>query len=130
MIKNEANAQKQAENKHISTKPASQKADANEASDLVVASKFKVSDLYKNEDWWAIWLGFIIIGVGLIRILTGAFTFKAAKIPTWGTESVPNVLQAFSGQGFIWSILFTLIVFIVLFGVGLKVMGKIGRAHV
>ena len=99
-------------------------AEGKEAGELVVASKFKLSDLYKNEDWWAIWLGFGVILIGLISIISGAFAFKAAKVPTWGTESIPNVLQAFAKEGFMASLLFTFVVFAIIFSIAMKVMGK------
>ena len=38
--------------------------------DCVVADKFSWSDLYKKEDWWAIWLGFTIIFAGIISVTT------------------------------------------------------------
>lgn len=95
-----------------------------ENQDLVVASKFKFSDLYTNEDWWAIWLGFIIIITGLISIVTEAFSFKATKVPTWGTEEVPNILVAFSNPTFISGLLITFIIMAVLFVVGSVFMGE------
>ncbi|MGL5674842.1 MAG: YeiH family protein [Cellulosilyticaceae bacterium] len=95
-----------------------------ETNDLVVASKFRLSDLYKNEDWWAIWLGFIVIAVGLISTLTGAFSFKSTKVPTWGTEEVPNVLAAFAKSGVLPGLVITFIILAALFVLGTVFMEK------
>lgn len=45
--------------------------------------KISLSKLWKTEDWLAVWIGFIIISVGMISVLTGAFDFSAAKFSTW-----------------------------------------------
>lgn len=94
-----------------------------QVEDKVVADKFAWSDLYKKEDWWAIWLGFIIIAAGIISVTTGAFTFKAVKFPTWGTEEAPNILSGLNGSYFV-SLLITFVVLIVLFSIGAYFMGK------
>ncbi len=52
--------------------------------DVVVVSKFQWSDLFKQEDWLAIWIGFIIIAIAAVSILLGGFDFSAAKFSTWG----------------------------------------------
>jgi len=91
-------------------------------SDVVTASKFKWSDLTKKEDWWAIWLGFIVLVIAAISHSTGAFAFKAAKIATWGNEKAPSIMDAFNGQ--IGLLIFSAIVLGALFALGLKVMGE------
>ena len=40
-----------------------------EDNDVVVASKFHISDLWKVEDWWTIWIGFFIIALAIILLL-------------------------------------------------------------
>ena len=52
--------------------------------ELVITEKFQWSDLWKKEDWLAVWIGFFIIAVGVAAVLTGAFDFSAAKFSTWG----------------------------------------------
>ena len=42
-----------------------------------------LSKLWKSEDWLAVWLGFIIIAIGAVAVLTGAFNFEALKFSTW-----------------------------------------------
>lgn len=90
----------------------------------VVASKFKWSDLYKHEDWWAIWLGFIVIGIGFISVITDLFEFKVAKINTWGTADNPSIFNILGDKEFLIGIGCTFIVLALLFGVGLKFMEK------
>lgn len=54
------------------------------AADVVTAEKFRWSDLWKKEDWLAVWIGFIIILIAAVGVLTGAYDFSAAKFSTWG----------------------------------------------
>ena len=94
-----------------------------QVDDKVVADKFAWSDLYKKEDWWAIWLGFIIILAGIVSVTTEAFTFKAVKFPTWGTADAPNILSGLNGSYFV-SLLITFVVLLVLFSIGTYFMGQ------
>lgn len=91
--------------------------------DRVVADKFAWSDLIKKEDWWAIWLGFIIIACGVVSVTTGAFTFKAVKFPTWGNADNPTLFSGLNGEYFM-SLAFTFIVLLALFSLGMFFMGK------
>ena len=95
-----------------------------EETQQVIASKFKWSDLYKHEDWWAIWLGFIVIGIGVISIITGAFEFKAVKVSTWGTVDNLSVLNILGDKNFLIGAGCTFIILAILFGIGLKFMGR------
>ena len=45
--------------------------------------KTSLSKLWKTEDWLAVWIGFIIISISIVSVLTGAFDFSAAKFSTW-----------------------------------------------
>lgn len=90
--------------------------------EVVVASKFKWSDLYKGEDWWAMWIGFAMILVGFISIVTGKFTFKAFKVPTWGNEKIPNILGVFTADNML-AMLLTFMILALVFSIGIKVMG-------
>ena len=38
---------------------------------------------FKSEDWMACWIGFIIILIAGISVLTGWFDFSALKFGTW-----------------------------------------------
>ena len=50
-----------------------------DTNDVVVADKFKISDLWKKEDWLSIWIAFIIIAVAAVGSLSGTFEFSGAK---------------------------------------------------
>ena len=43
----------------------------------------KVSKLWKTEDWLAVWIGFIVIAIGMVAVLTKAFDFSALTFKTW-----------------------------------------------
>ena len=40
--------------------------------------------MWTKEDWLAVWIGFILITIAAIAVLTGAFDFSATKFSTWG----------------------------------------------
>ena len=42
-----------------------------------------VSKLWKTEDWLAVWIGFIVIAIGMVAVLTKAFDFSALTFKTW-----------------------------------------------
>ena len=52
-------------------------------NDIVTAGKTDISDLWKKEDWLACWIGFIVIAIGCVSVLTGWFDFSALKFSTW-----------------------------------------------
>ena len=96
-----------------------------------------ISKLWKTEDWLACWLGFIIIAIGIIAVLTGAFDFSALKFGTWtwgehlsesaASKVVP--LGAQLGSAAFWiKALRTFLVLGILFTLGVKLQGeKIGK---
>jgi uncharacterized integral membrane protein (TIGR00698 family) len=91
------------------------------ADEYVTTDKFKVSDLWKQEDWLAIWIGFIIIAIATVGVLTGAFDFSAAKFSTWG-----NGVNLFTqlGASFWIKLLLTFVVLGVLFTAGTALRGQ------
>lgn len=91
-------------------------------NDIVTVEKTKISDLWKKEDWLAIWIGAILIVISAISVLTGAFDFSAAKFSTWGNGTSP-LEQLATGE--FWIRLFrTFIVLGVLFTAGVKLKGQ------
>ncbi len=98
------------------------------------AGKFNWTNLWKKEDWLAVWIGFIIIGLGMIGVLTGAYDFAALKFNTWtmwenltpeqieGAKIVP-LAEQFTIK-FIGKLLLTGLVLGVLFSAGVKLMGE------
>ena len=88
--------------------------------DVVTTEKFQWSDLWKKEDWLAVWIGFIIIAIGAFAVITGAFDFSAAKFGTWGNGT------SFFEQatvGLLGKLILTVVVLGVLFTVGNRLMG-------
>ena len=41
-------------------------------NDIVTVEKTKLSDLWKKEDWLAVWIGVILIAISAIGVITGA----------------------------------------------------------
>ena len=96
-------------------------------------SDSKLSKLWKTEDWLACWLGFIIIAIGAVAVLTKAFDFSALKFSTWALGESLNEAQLAKvvplGQqlgkaAFWWKLLRTFVVLAVLFGAGVKLQGE------
>lgn len=90
------------------------------ASELVTTEKFKWSDLWKKEDWLAIWIGFIVIAIGTVGVVTGAFDFSAANFSTWGNG---NSLIDQLNVSFLGKLVLTILVLGILFTVGNALRG-------
>ena len=100
-------------------------------NDVVVADKFKLSDLYKKEDWLSIWIAFILITVAAVGALTGSFDFSGAKFAKWGLAAsefsdpakAKGFLSVFTGA--LWGKLgLTFASFAALFAIGNRLEGK------
>ena len=85
-----------------------------------------------TEDWLAVWIGFIVIAVGVLAVLTGWFDFSALKFSTWTlgeklseAQSAKVVgLGAQMGSWEFWrKTLVTIVVLGVLFTAGVKLQG-------
>lgn len=79
--------------------------------------QFNHSNLYKKEDWWACWIGFIVLALCAAGVI--GVWYKAPKVATWTN----NPFEAFTGQ----SLLNFLIMYIgltVIFIIALKIMGE------
>lgn len=96
------------------------KAAGTPAEELVTTEKFQWSDLWKKEDWLAVWIGFIVIAVGAVGVLTGAYDFSAAKFSTWGNGV--SILEQLNGS-LLAKLVLTAVVLGVLFTVGNVLMG-------
>ncbi|MCI1996791.1 MAG: YeiH family protein [Clostridium luticellarii] len=72
------------------------------------------SDLVKKEDWWAVWIGLILVVAAVIFWSSGSsIKFITAKIPKW-----TNIGVLFSALGNnIWSIVLLFVVFLLLFSI-------------
>jgi len=88
-----------------------------------------LSDLWKKEDWLSVWIGFIIIAIGAVAVLTKAFDFSALKFSTWGFgETEKATLAALGSQFTTWAFwsktIVTVITLGVLFSIGVKLQGE------
>ena len=68
--------------------------------------------LKKSEDWWTVWLGFILFGISLLEIIT-----TVPKPNLW----ITNPLNSFSTDGFI-SYLFVTIILLILLSIAIKLI--------
>ena len=94
-------------------------------------SENKASNLWKKEDWLAVWIGFIVIAIGCIAVLTQSFDFSAAKFSTWhwweNVDEKKSLIEQFDGAFWI-KLLRTFLVLGILFAIGIKLQGeKIGK---
>ena len=96
-------------------------------------NKLDFSKLLKTEDWLSVWLGFIVIAVAAVAVLSGAFDFAALKFSTWSwgeslTEAASKKIVPLGAQlaaGAFWiKALRTFLVLAVLFGAGVKLQGE------
>ena len=93
------------------------------------------SDFWSKEDWQAIWLGFIIILIACVAVLTKAFDFSAVKFSTWAlgeaaaTKAVPLAEQL--GAWAFWrKLIVTVVVLGVLFTLGVKLQGESVKKYI
>jgi uncharacterized integral membrane protein (TIGR00698 family) len=98
------------------------------SSDEITTERFQWSDLWKKEDWLAVWIGFIVILLGVVSVVTGAFDFSAAKFATWGyADGTPLLTQLTSGL--IPKLLLTFVVLGVLFVGGNVLKGTSAKKY-
>lgn len=91
------------------------------ANDIVETEKSKLSDLWKKEDWLAVWIGFILIIVAAVGVITGGYDFSAAKFNTWGNGV--SLLEQLNGA-FFGKLVLTAVVLGVLFSAGAVLKGE------
>ena len=75
-----------------------------------------------TEDWLAVWIGFVVILIGCLAVLTGGFDFSALKFSTWhfGDHTIWSQLSRWAFWG---RLLLTMAVLGVLFAAGIKLQG-------
>ncbi len=90
-------------------------------------------NLLRQEDWLAVWIGFIIIAAGALAVLTGWFDFSALKFSTWswGEEEATKAVALGTqiGQWAFWrKLIVTVLVLGSFFTIGVKLQGeKVGK---
>ena len=81
---------------------------------------------WKSDDWMACWIGFIIIIIGAVAVLTGWFDFSALKFGTWTLGEKAAAASSLWSQftwGFLGKLALTVIVLLVLFAGAVKIQG-------
>ncbi len=85
-----------------------------------------ISYLWKKEDWLAVWIGFVIILIGCVAVLTGSFDFSALKFSTWhlweNVEEKKSLLSQLNAT-FWFRLLKTFLVLAILFTGAIKLQG-------
>ena len=96
--------------------------------------KKTVPAFWGKEDWQAVWLGFIVILIACIAVLTKAFDFSAVKFSTWtlGEEAPKAVaLGAQLGSWVFWrKLLVTVLTLGILFTIGVKLQGESVKKYI
>ena len=92
-------------------------------------------DLLKKEDWLAVWIGFIVIAIGAVSVLTGWFDFSAMKFSTWviGEEGVAKAVPLAEQLGnlIFWrKLIVTVLVLGILFTIGIKLQGESVKKYI
>ncbi|MBD3402127.1 putative sulfate exporter family transporter [candidate division GN15 bacterium] len=77
-----------------------------------------IRSLWKNEDWWAVWFGFFIIGLALLEVLP-----RIPKIGKWSTAPLDAFTVAREGVA-----TETILMPLLLLMIGLAVLTTIGMA--
>ena len=94
-----------------------------------------VSAFWGKEDWQAVWIGFIVILIACVAVLTKAFDFSAVKFSTWAvgesaaTKAVPLAQQL--GAWVFWrKLIVTVVVLCALFTLGVKLQGESVKKYI
>ena len=91
------------------------------------------SKLFSTEDWLSVWIGFAVIIIAIIAVLTGWFDFSALKFSTWAmgenlSEAAAAKIVPLGEQFATWAFwrktLVTLVVLGALFTLGIKLQGE------
>ena len=95
--------------------------------------------LLHTEDWLAVWIGFILIAIACVSVLTQAFDFSALKFSTWTLGETLTEAQAakavslgdqLSSSAFWIKLCRTVVVLGLLFTVGAKLLGEKARKFI
>ena len=85
-----------------------------------------MKEIWKSDDWMACWIGFIIILIGAVAVLTGWFDFSALKFGTWTLGEKAATASSLWSQftwGFLGKLVLTCAVLMVLFAGAVKIQG-------
>ncbi|MBR1926677.1 MAG: putative sulfate exporter family transporter [Bacteroidales bacterium] len=94
-----------------------------------------VTAFWGKEDWQAVWLGFIVILIACVAVLTKAFDFSAVKFSTWAVgeaaakKAVPLAAQL--GAWVFWrKLIVTVVVLCAIFTLGVKLQGESVKKYI
>jgi len=100
-----------------------------------MTNKKTVPAFWGKEDWQAVWIGFIVILIACVAVLTKAFDFSAVKFSTWAvgeaaaTKAVPLAEQL--GAWAFWrKLIVTVVVLCTLFTIGVKLQGESVKKYI
>jgi uncharacterized integral membrane protein (TIGR00698 family) len=79
--------------------------------------EFNHSNLYRKEDWWACWIGFIVLALCVVGLIGGVY--KVPKIGKWTS----NPVAAFTGAT-LRGYLIMFIGLVIIYFIALKIMGQ------
>lgn len=91
------------------------------------------SKLFSTEDWLSVWIGFAVIIIAIVAVLTGWFDFSALKFSTWAmgenlseaaAAKIVPLGQQFATWAFWRKTIVTIIVLGGLFTLGIKLQGE------
>lgn len=86
------------------------------------------SQFWSKEDWQAVWIGAIIIGLGALAVLSKLFDFSALNFSTWhlweSVEEKKSLIDQFLKRDFLFKTLRTFLVLGGLFALGVKLQGE------
>ena len=91
------------------------------------------SKLFSTEDWLSVWIGFAVIVIAIVAVLTGWFDFSALKFSTWAmgenlseaaAAKIVPLGQQFATWAFWRKTFVTIIVLGGLFTLGIKLQGE------
>lgn len=97
-----------------------------------LTKKTSWSDLTRKEDWLTVWVGFILIALASVSVLTGWFDMSALKFSTWAcgetlSEAAASKIVPLSEQFTSWvfwrKLLVSIVVLGILFTAGIKLQG-------
>lgn len=109
-----------------------------EAAGTVSGRTSPISRLWKTEDWLTIWIGFIIIIIACVAVLTKGFDFGALNFSTWTMGERPGGAAAakvvslgaqFASWVFWKKLMVTFAVLATLFTVAVRMQGERARHY-
>ena len=97
--------------------------DTSKTDEKKMKRKVDFSALYKKEDSWACWIGFIVVALSAAGVI--GVTYKLPKLATWNVNPFPSI----SGEALL-SYLVMFAGLTILYIIALKIMGHRVKTYV